>query len=154
MPPREPAGRPHAPAILTPKGANMTLLRLSPVALSRCRFAISPLAETLGALMTLHRPAPDAWIAPWHARHQPAYRAWIDQNAVAKGLLSLVSATKWLPDVVALPPEGGLRTRLADELAVLVSHSDDQVRATAADAVAASWQPQDAGWLTLPGLAD
>jgi len=131
----------------------MTLLRLTPTALSRCRFALSPLAETLGSLITLHRPAPDPWLRSWHARHQPAYRAWLAADPVAAGLMSLVSATKWLPDLVALPPGGGVDTRLADELAGVASFSDDETRATVADAVAASWQPQDTAWVARTGLA-
>jgi hypothetical protein len=131
----------------------MTLLRLSPAALSRCRFAISPLAETLGSLIALQRPASDPWLTRWHAQHQPAYRAWLENDEVAAGLMSLVAATKWLPDTVTPPPAGGLDTRLADELAEVASHTDDSVRATLSDAVAASWQPQDIGWLPSSALA-
>jgi hypothetical protein len=131
----------------------MTLLRLSPAALSRCRFAISPLAETLGSLIALHRRASDPWLGRWHAQHQPAYRAWLENDEVAAGLMSLVATTKWLPDTVTPPPAAGLNTRLADELAEVASHSDDSVRATVSDAVAASWQPQDIGWLPTSALA-
>ena len=130
----------------------MTLLRLSPTALSRCRFAVSQLAEVLGSLIALHRPCTDPWLAPWHARHQVGYRAWLEQDVVASGLMPLVAATKWMPDVVALPPAGGMRTRLADELVVVAAHSDEDVRSTIAEAVAASWKPQDTGWLALDGL--
>jgi DNA-binding transcriptional ArsR family regulator len=66
--------------------------------------------------------------------------------------MHLVAATKWLPDVVALPPAGGMHTRLADELAVVAAHSDEEVRLTVAPAVAASWKPQDTGWLAVDGL--
>ncbi|TDQ05679.1 winged helix-turn-helix domain-containing protein [Labedaea rhizosphaerae] len=130
----------------------MTLLRLSPTALARCRFAISPFVETLGALITLHRPSPQPWLAAWHAAHQDAYRAWLARDPVASGLLPLVAATKWLPDFVTVPPRGGMRTRLADELADVAAHPDAQVRASVADSVAASWQPQDVGWLSADGL--
>src|ERR1700754_117614 len=125
----------------------MTLLRLTPTALSRCRFAISPLAETLGALITLHRPRPEPWVRDWHARHRPEYHAWLAEDPVANGLMSLVSATKWLPDLVAVPPSGGVRTRLRDELAEVAAFSDAETRSTIDDALAASWQPQDTGWL-------
>ena len=130
----------------------MTLLRLSPTAMSRCRFAVSQLAETVGSLIALHRPCTDPWLAPWHACHQVGYRAWLEQDVVASGLMPLVAATKWMPDVVALPPAGGMRTRLADELVVVAAHSDEDVRSTIAEAVAASWKPQDTGWLALDGL--
>ena len=119
----------------------MTLLRLTPTALSRCRFAISPLAETLGSLIALQRASPEPWLAEWHARHQPRFRQWRDGDAVARGLLPLVAATKYLPDYVCIPPGGGVDTRLADELAVVAGHADAQVRATTRDALAASWAP-------------
>ena len=108
----------------------MTLLRLSPTALSRSRFAISPLAETLGCLIALHRPYADPWLARWHAANRPAYRAWLATDEIATGLMSVVAATKWLPDSVTPPPQGGMNTRLVDELADVAAHSDDTVRAT------------------------
>jgi DNA-binding transcriptional ArsR family regulator len=128
----------------------MTLLRLSPTGLSRSRFAISPLAETVGTLIALQRSCTE----PWHARSEnlPAYRAWTAQNPVAAGLLSLVSATKWFPDVVTVPPTGGLDTKLDEELAEVAAHPDEAVRATIADAVAASSTHREASWLPSTNL--
>lgn len=131
----------------------MTLLKLGPAALSRSRFALSPLAETLGALITLHRPDPDPWLAGWYGEHRAAYQEWLAGDRVAAGLLSLVAATKWLPDVVTPPPAGGMATRIDDELAEVAAHPDAAVRGQVADAFAASWRPQDAGWLDGTGLA-
>lgn len=136
------------------KSKTMTLLRLSPTALSRCRFAVSPLAETLGVLITLHRPGTDPWHQPWHADNQAGYRAWLARDPVAAGLLGLVAATKYFPDLVAVPPKEGMRTRLADELAEVAAHSDQQVRATVVESVAASWAPQNTAWTAQDGLAD
>lgn len=130
----------------------MTLLRLSPAALASCRFAVSPLAETLSALIVLHHASTAPWQASWHAENRPAYLAWIGRDEAAEGLLSLVSATKWLPDTVTPPPSGGMHTRLEDELAVVADHDDDTVRATMADALAASRPPQYTGWLAVDGL--
>lgn len=129
----------------------MTLLRLTSTGLSRCRFAVSPMAETLSALIALER-LPYPWLAAWHARNQTGYRSWRDGNKVARGLLPLVAATKWLPDYVALPPGDGVHTRLAGELIPVAAFTDAQVRAATAPAVAASWQPQDTGWLAGAGL--
>ncbi|BCJ38583.1 transcriptional regulator [Actinocatenispora thailandica] len=131
----------------------MTLLRLTPTALARCRFALSPLAETMGALVALHRGYAEPWLARWQADNQPAYRSWLAVDEFAAGLLSLLAATKWLPDLVAPPPAGGMHTRLADELADVAGHSDAAVRAMMPDAIAASWEPQDTGWLAGSGLA-
>jgi DNA-binding transcriptional ArsR family regulator len=131
----------------------MTLLRLNSVALSRSRFAISPLAETLSCLITLHRQHPEPWTARWLARHQASYRNWLARDEVASGLLPLLAATKWIPDFVAVPPLDGVRTCLPDELALVAAHTDDQIAAMTADAVAASWQPPcDTRWLKLGDL--
>lgn len=54
----------------------MTLLRLSSQALSRSRFALSPLAETIAATRVLDAPTVDPWVARWHAEHAPAFSAW------------------------------------------------------------------------------
>jgi len=131
----------------------MTLLRLTPTALSRCRFAISPLAETLSSLITLQRAAPEPWLRAWHDRHHADYRAWLAGDPVAAGLMSLVAVTKWLPDLVAVPPAGGTETRLADELAEVAAFSATETRSTIALAIAASWQPQDTAWLATTDLA-
>jgi DNA-binding transcriptional ArsR family regulator len=130
----------------------LTLLHLEPGALSRCRFGLSPLAETVGSLIALHRPCTDPWLRAWHTTHQAAYRTWLGQDPVAAGLVPLLAATKWLPDLVAIPPAGGMSTRLVDELTAVAAHDDRQVRATVADAVDASWEPQITTWLSLAGL--
>lgn len=130
----------------------MTLLQLDPGALARCRFGLSPLAETVGSLIALHRPCTDPWLQAWHTAHQPAYRSWLDQDPVAGGLVPLLAATKWLPDLVAIPPAGGMSTRLVDELPAVAAHGDQQVRATVSDAVDASWESQTTTWLRLARL--
>ncbi|MFB7635189.1 helix-turn-helix domain-containing protein [Streptomyces sp. NPDC056149] len=107
----------------------MVALRLSPLALSRSRFALSPLAETLGAALALSRPHPAAWFADWHARRLPAFHAALDADPFAAGLLGLLGATTWLPRSVAIPPPNGLRTTLADELAAVRAVPDAVFRA-------------------------
>jgi DNA-binding transcriptional ArsR family regulator len=134
----------------------MTLLRLSPAGISRCRFAISPLAETLGALIALHRDAATPWQPPRRDDAddvQRAYRDWLGTDQVATGLMALVAATKFLPDAITPPPRGGMGTTIAEELAEVAAVPDDAVRANVATAVAASWQPQQTGWLASSGLA-
>jgi len=131
----------------------MTLLRLSPASLARSRFAISPLAETIGALIALQRQYSEPWIAPWVARNSDDFRDWLASDEVARGLVPLLAATKYLPDYAGIPPLDGVRTRLADELAVVAAHTDTQVRATTSDALNASWEPTDQGWLRRSSLA-
>jgi hypothetical protein len=46
-----------------------------------------------------------------------------------------------------------MATTLAQELAGVAAHSDDAVRKTVADAIAASWKPQDMAWLPATDLA-
>ena len=130
----------------------MTLLRLSSIALSRSRFAISPLAETIGCLIALQRGRSDPWLAPWAARHQAGFRDWLAADEVAAGLVALLAATKWFPDYVAIPPADGVRTRLADELAVVAAHTDEEVVAMTAPAVEAGWEQADPRWLSLGEL--
>jgi DNA-binding transcriptional ArsR family regulator len=132
----------------------MTLLRLSSVALSRSRFAISPLAETIGCLIALQRGRAEPWLAPWVARHQASFRGWRTADEAACGLVPLLAATKWFPDYVAIPPPDGVHTRLADELAVVAAHTDEEVRAMTASAVAASWEQPDTRWLSRGNLGE
>lgn len=131
----------------------MTLLKLSPHALAHCRFAISPLAETVGVLITLQRRCTDAALARWYAEHQPAYRRWLGASPMANALLPLIATTKRLPDIVALPPEHGVHTRLADELGAMTAFSDDQIRAGVRAAAAASWKTHQLDWLRRENLA-
>jgi len=128
----------------------MTLLRLTSTGVARSHFAVSPLAETVGTLIALHRSSTEPWL-PGRPTLS-AYRSWLAGNTVAAGLLGLVSATKWFPDVVAVPPAGGLTTRLSDELTDVAAFSDAQVRATIADSIAASHR-SDTSWLPATGTA-
>ncbi|ACU73001.1 transcriptional regulator, ArsR family [Catenulispora acidiphila DSM 44928] len=107
----------------------MTLLRLSPRALSRSRFALSPMAETLGAMRLLANPCLDPWMAAWHERHAPAFRARVGADRFTAGLARLLTTSGWLPDFVTLPPPGGMRTTMAKELEVARRFSDAEIRA-------------------------
>ncbi|SEL57781.1 helix-turn-helix domain-containing protein [Streptacidiphilus jiangxiensis] len=127
----------------------MVLLRLDSLALARSRFALSPAAETFGALKALSRPCLDPWLADWHARHHGALRALLAADPFAEGLVRLMSSTKYLPDHVTLPPTGGMRTRLDDELAQMRAVPDDEVAASLKLALEASWEEHDLdAWLT------
>ncbi|WP_433235010.1 helix-turn-helix domain-containing protein [Streptosporangium sp. CA-135522] len=131
----------------------MMLLRLSTLALSRSRFALSPLAETLGSMMVLGKPCTDPWLASWHALQDGAFRAVLEADPFAEGLVRLLSSTKWLPSYVVIPPTGGMRTTLESELASVARASDEEVRAELEKSVAHSWKQHDLGWLTGHGWA-
>jgi hypothetical protein len=127
----------------------MTLLRLTPLALSRSRFALSPLAETLGSIKVLHADHCDPWMAAWYTRHHDAFTAVLDADPFAKGFVRLISSTKWLPGFVVAPPRGGMHTAFDDEVAALPPFSDQQVRAELEESVAKSWEQHDLSrWLT------
>jgi DNA-binding transcriptional ArsR family regulator len=126
----------------------MTLLRLTPLALSRSRFALSPFAETLGSMKVLRADRADPWLAPWHARHHDAFRSALDADPFARGLVRLLSSTKWLPSFVAVPPSGGMLTTLAEELPHLPRVPDEEVGGEIRESVAHSWKQHDLSWLT------
>lgn len=131
----------------------MVLLRLSPLALSRSRFALSPLAETMGSMIVLGKPSADAWLTAWHARHHDRFHAALGADPFARGLVRLLGSTKWIPRYVAIPPPGGMRTRLTDELKNVAHASDEDVRAGLEESAAQSWRRHDLGWLSGKDLA-
>ena len=131
----------------------MALLRLSALALSRSRFALSPLAETVGSLIELGGPCSDPWLADWHARHRGAFAARLDADPFEAGLVRLLGSTKWLPDHVVIPPRGGMRTALADELTEAAAAEDDDVVAQLKISVNRSWRQHDLKWLSGKGFA-
>ncbi|MEU1622499.1 transcriptional regulator [Streptomyces sp. NPDC005722] len=126
----------------------MTLLRLSPLALSRSRFALSPLAETLASLHVLAAGHCDPWLASWHDRHHAAFLAALDADPFAKGLVRLLTSSTWMPAHVVLPPGGGMRTAIDGELAAVARVPDARVRAELEESVAQSWKEHDLRWLT------
>ncbi|AGL19004.1 ArsR family transcriptional regulator [Actinoplanes sp. N902-109] len=129
----------------------MTLLRLSPLALSRSRFALSPLAETVGSVLTLAKPAEDAWLTRWRDQHRPQFLAALGEDPFAAGLVDLMASTTWLPDLIAIPPRGGMATALADELAEVAATPDDEVRRCLDPAVEQGWTRTGLAWLTGHG---
>lgn len=124
----------------------MTLLKLSPLALSRSRFALSPLAETVGAIISLRRARPDPWMSAWYATHQASFDRRLKRDPFLRGLADLLSQTKWLPDVVALPPSGGMSTSLSAELEPVGAMTDAEIRAAFEVSLQHSWVEQDLRW--------
>ena len=127
----------------------MVLLRLSPQALSRSRFAVSPLAETLSSMILLAKAeAARPWLADWHRGHRAGFVSQVRADPFAAGLLRLISSTKWLPAFVTIPPPATGRTTLADELVSVAAADDDMVRSELTRAVEHSWLTHDLSWLT------
>lgn len=125
----------------------MGLLRLSPLALSRSRFALSPLAETYGAMRTMVNASVDPWIDAWHAQHAPQFRAWVAQDPFTAEMVNLLTTTSWLPAMVATPPTGGMRTTIEQELDTVRRHGDSQVHTELEQSVQHMEHPRSLSWL-------
>src|SRR5689334_13383596 len=108
----------------------MVLLRLSSQALSRSRFALSPLAETVASMILLAKAQmANPWLAEWHDRHHADFASAVAADPFAAGLVRLLSSTRWLPAFVTVPPPGSMRTTLADELPAVAAVDDEMVLA-------------------------
>jgi hypothetical protein len=128
----------------------VTLLRFSPDALHASRFAVSPLAETVSELIRLRQALDRSATDP----RVEAFARWLDSDAFTDGLVRLVSATKFLPDFVAVPPARGLDNRLQDELAEMRAVDDQQARATLAEAQRHAWASDGLAWADVDGITD
>ncbi|MFD8481630.1 ArsR/SmtB family transcription factor [Kitasatospora sp. NPDC059673] len=127
----------------------MVMLRLDSLALSRSRFALSPFAETLATIIQLARPAADSWHPEWHTRHRVEFHARLRADPYARGLVELISATKYLPDHLVVPPGGGMETTLESELAEVARVPDEAVRESLRLSLAHSWEDdRHLDWLT------
>nr|WP_202523614.1 helix-turn-helix domain-containing protein [Kitasatospora sp. SID7827] len=126
-------------------------MRLDSLALSRSRFALSPFAETLAAVVQLARPYSEPWAAAWRERHRPAFLARLAGDGYARGLVELIAATKYLPDHLTLPPGGGMETTLESELAEVARVPDETAVAGLRTAQRHAWAGQRLDWLTGHG---
>jgi DNA-binding transcriptional ArsR family regulator len=73
--------------------------------------------------------------------------AIIAADPFARGLVSLISATKWIPAYVAVPPAGGMRTALEEELLAVEQAPDEFVQDELARSCEHSWRDADLGFL-------
>jgi DNA-binding transcriptional ArsR family regulator len=87
----------------------MTLWLVDTDTLASGRFVVSPLAETLACLHTLHRgttahPAERAWLD----EHRAAYQAMVDADPLTAPLLqaALGARTHWIADLLCPVPTG------------------------------------------------
>lgn len=132
----------------------MTLLRMNPESVARSRFALSPLAETLASVITLVRHDDDPWLEPWANAHRSSFQQMLAADRFADGFLSLAASTKWIPGPLTIPPTGGMKTSIADELIRVSSFSDTAVIQELQQAHQHSWKQQDLGWVSGHGFAD
>lgn len=125
----------------------MTLIRLGPDALRASRFALSPLAETLSLLTGLRAELDGRAGSP----HSETLGRWLAEDPFADGLVRLVTATKFLPDFVAIPPTG-MNTRIEDELTAMRAVGDEEARASVAEAHRFAWASDGIDWADAPGI--
>ncbi|MEH0467460.1 DUF5937 family protein [Streptomyces sp. B21-097] len=91
--------------------------------LLRCRFALSPLWETVAAVRTLADPRRQAYHLPWVRQVRPL----IDDAALAP-LLTLLPRTGYTPDFLTPPPSGPMAA-FDDELEQVTATPLAQVEA-------------------------
>jgi len=101
--------------------------------LAGTRFAISPMAEVVGALGALTRPrSPDQ--RAFGQAHAAAFRDWLASRPGGGDLVAACFRTArgdeggWMADFLSIPPEGE-DTTYDDELAQLRRLADEEVRA-------------------------
>jgi DNA-binding transcriptional ArsR family regulator len=126
----------------------VTLLRFSPGALQASRFAVSPLAEILAELTRLRRSLDRRARNP----RVEEFGRRLDSDPFAAGLVRLVTATKFLPDFVAVPPVKGLNNRLRDELARMRAIEDREARETLVESQRFAWASEGLGWAEVDGI--
>jgi DNA-binding transcriptional ArsR family regulator len=109
---------------------------LSADLLARSRFVISPLSETVAALMILSRPDPPGtpWIRSFRALHREACLAMLAEDELRAAVADHMwwprrgRVPGWIADFLGLPPLGNGAT-FADELDQLAAWDDDRILA-------------------------
>ncbi|MDX2693502.1 DUF5937 family protein [Streptomyces ipomoeae] len=91
--------------------------------LLRCRFALSPLWETVAAVRTLADPRRQAYHLPWIRQVRP-----LVDDATLAPLLALLPRTGYTPDFLTPPPSGPMAT-FDDELEQVTTTPVAQVEA-------------------------
>lgn len=128
------------------------VLRLTAESLARSRFAVSPLAETIAAILTLAR-GDEPWREPGAVAGRVEFQRFLAGDPFAAGFVALISSTKWLPAPITVPPTGGMHTRLKDELSKARTLNDATVIAELQHARDESWQRHDLSWISGSPLA-
>jgi DNA-binding transcriptional ArsR family regulator len=108
----------------------MILTHFHTEALTRVRFAISPMFETIRSIRTLDDPAGSALHLPWTERART-----LSAELDLRPLIALQSSETYNPDFVNPPPSGPL-VDFEEELAVMLATPPGQIRAEVAGAYA------------------
>jgi DNA-binding transcriptional ArsR family regulator len=78
--------------------------------LAESRMVISPLLETVGALLVLVRGRPRLDLQDWYRTHQPAFRQLLADNPLLTPLLDGLFRPRWIADFIIPPPDPADRT--------------------------------------------
>jgi DNA-binding transcriptional ArsR family regulator len=88
----------------------MGVWRIGADELAESRFVVSPLLETVGALLVLVRGRPRLDLAQWYRTHRPAFQQLLAGDPLLPALLDGLFRPRWIADFVIPPPDAGDRT--------------------------------------------
>lgn len=88
----------------------MGVWRIGADELADSRFVVSPLLETVGALMVLRRGCPRLDLQSWYRTHRPAYRELLASDPLWPALLDALFRPRWIADFIIPPPDPADRT--------------------------------------------
>jgi DNA-binding transcriptional ArsR family regulator len=96
------------------------VLQIDPENLAGARFALSPMVDTVAALLLLsggEQPMPT--LQGWVDKHHDRFTA-LTADPVRAALVRLLGDTTWVPDFMT-PPPAGVRTTCAQELTIVAA---------------------------------
>jgi DNA-binding transcriptional ArsR family regulator len=88
----------------------MGVWRIGADELAESRFVVSPLLETVGALLVLGRGRPRLDHAEWYRTHRSAFERLLADDPLLPVLLEGLFRPRWIADFVIPPPDRGDRT--------------------------------------------
>lgn len=88
----------------------MGVWRIGADELAESRFVVSPLLETVGALVVLMRGRPRLDLADWYRTHRSAFQEFVSEDPLLPTLLDGLFRPRWIADFVIPPPAAGDRT--------------------------------------------
>lgn len=88
----------------------MGVWRIGADELARSRFVVSPLLETVGALLVLRRGRPRLDLQDWYRMHAPAYQRRLADDPLLPVLLDGLFRPRWIADFIIAPPDAVDRT--------------------------------------------
>jgi DNA-binding transcriptional ArsR family regulator len=83
--------------------------------LATSRFAVSPVLETVAALIALARSRPPTELREWHQTHRPTFERYLADEPSRRPLLRALLRPTWVADFLA-PPPGEADRSFADGL--------------------------------------